>query len=194
MLSHLHVARSKTLCGLEHSIKYRKKLAESAFYISVGRELLITVEQEQHLYNFVNDFSDPKYTSGRMVISVHKGVFYFNDVDLINDIKQLSYLSKVQIYQCVPHSAAGEIYLKNSKYQYRSYFTNIYDKKHILDIANVVNHNGFHASAVVRDVNQTFWSIRNNYFVDHNAMSELTMLHLIVPGCIRKTVKIVNDK
>jgi hypothetical protein len=90
------------------------------------------------------------------------------------------------------------ILLKNPQHQFRSYFkiTKITsDQKDML--INFLNNQraGIRVSPALETwITGKFHRTQDYFFVDHNEMSWLTMLSLVHPGIIRKTLQIVTDK
>jgi hypothetical protein len=48
--------------------------------------------------------------------------------------------------------------------------------------------------AMIQWINQPFIRLQGHYFVDHDSPQWLTLISLVCPGIIRKTMQILADK
>jgi len=195
-LNNISAARSMTHYGVDRAIALRRK-----WLVSWGARVIpsgITETTAGDLHSFVDDIADIKQ-HGRLVIGMNVGYLYHSELDKINQLQQLPYIEVTDTYQCEPQCGPGEIKLKNNSFAYRSYFKSIADHNIIKNIFSVINRNGIAgcpsiAYAASKHANTYMGYISSGYFIDHNHLSDLTMLQLVVPDCIRKTVRIVSDK
>jgi hypothetical protein len=90
------------------------------------------------------------------------------------------------------------IQLKNPRHQYRSYFkiTKITSQQKNMLINFLTNQQSSIriSPALTTWTTSVFYRTQDYFFIDHNEMSWLTMLSLVHPGIIRKTLQIVAAK
>ena len=137
----------------------------------------------------------------KIVIAGSMIYVYTNDVTLIKDICNLPWVvpSTTRVSTITLAGTAGAITLKSPDHAWRTYFKNMYFPHAV--------------GAAIRDFLQAQEGIRlspalkkywdrqkppmfslNYFFVDHDSASTMSMLGLIAPGLVRKTVPIVADK
>jgi hypothetical protein len=157
----------------------------------------ITEEVEQNLY----DFADILRNSGvdlKLVVSSNCGWVYTNSLELIGRLKPMRMLTGKKYSEAVIDRPKNTILLKNPQHQFRSYFkiTKITsDQKDML--INFLNNQraGIRVSPALETwITGKFHRTQDYFFVDHDEMSWLTMLSLVHPGIIRKTLQIVTAK
>lgn len=157
----------------------------------------ITEEVEQNLY----DFADILRNSGvdlKLVVSSNCGWVYTNSLELIGELKPMRMLTGKKYSEAVIDRPKNTILLKNPQHQFRSYFkiTKITsDQKDML--INFLNNQraGIRVSPALETwTTSAFHRTQDYFFVDHDEMSWLTMLSLVHPGIIRKTLQIVTAK
>lgn len=146
-----------------------------------------------HFCDFlVNDTRDR-----RLVINYKTVCVYTSDPTLIDDILDLNYVVRPRVRKIELVGEAGSVRLSQSDYKFRSYFR--YAR---LDIGQATNIKNFlSAQTEIRlspslknwCLHQRTWKICSDYFfIDHNEQGTLSMLGLITPRLIRKTVPIVT--
>jgi len=188
-LAHLNAARHRSHISIIKSIALRKNynaiLLKGAPWLDRDWSSI-----ETNLHRFVDDIADIKQ-DGRFILGYRTGYLYHNDYNTIVRVSQLPYIQVHNIRWANPQCAPNTIKLRNNLFVYRSYFKSTFSHK-VKNIVNTIKRNGLGCSPTLlkRDTNH----IASGYFVDHNHMSELIMLQLIIPGCIRKTLNIDNNK
>jgi len=125
---------------------------------------------------------------------------YTPDLDLPKRIWDLDYLDHTRMTLSTFDSVGkpGTVYLQNPDHLYRSYFR---QRKLESDQGNRVRgflsaQQGLRMSASLRywtEKEQESW-LKEYYFIDHDDQGILTMLALIDPRLIRKTLSISSDK
>ena len=134
----------------------------------------------------------------KLVVSVDQARVYTNDSKLINQLDQLICLSNKTYTRAQISRPKNTIRLKNPKYQHRSYFKIIkltVENKHIL--VNFFTNQQGHirlSPALVDWTTQSFLRTQDYFFIDYNSESWLTMLSLVHPSLIRKTMQIIPAK
>jgi hypothetical protein len=161
-----------------------------------GRNV-ITDEVEQHLH----DLAEMLISSGvdyKLVVSVDFGWLYTNDIELIDQLRQQKMLSNKIYTEAIVDRPKNTIRLKNPKHQHRSYFklTKITEQQKINLVNFLTNqHEAVRCSpALVGWIKTPFHRTQDYFFVDHQDMTWLTMLALVHPGLIRKTLQIIAAK
>ena len=152
----------------------------------------ITAYTRENLYAFA-DFLQRVEDPYKMVISVDQCWIYSNNPILLERIGRLPFVSSVKYTRADVVRARGTITLKNPKHEYRSYFRSVKltstEKNQIDDF---LKQQAVKISPGLQTwINSPFERTQDYFFVDYNGSSWLTMLSLIRPGLIRKTVEIV---
>lgn len=134
----------------------------------------------------------------KLVVSVNQGYVYTNNLDLINQLNNLPELTYKTYTQAQVTRPKNTIQLKNAHHQFRSYFKILkfteQQKDHLMDfLYNQRNHVRV-SPALQRWIDQPFNRSQDYFFVDHDSESWLTMLNLVYPGLVRKTVCIIPAK
>lgn len=129
----------------------------------------------------------------KLVTSVHRGWLYTNDPQIFNSIKKLAGVTNTRYTQAQVVRASDTILLKNPKYPLRSYFRSIKLTAQDRDLLKQFLHNQQTNTGLSPSLTQwlidPFYRLQDYYFVDHDELW-LTMLALVRPGLIRKTVTI----
>ena len=134
----------------------------------------------------------------KLVMTVDQGYVYTNDLALIDALDAMPVLIHKSFTQAVITRAKNTVQLKNPQYQFRSYFRvtklTLQQKDHLMDF--LYNQRGHVrvSPALQRWIDQPFNRTQDYFFVDHNTESWLTMLNLVQPEIIRKTMHIIPAK
>ena len=123
------------------------------------------------------------------------GHLYVNDLNHINQLFSINGVTYDKITQVVINRPRDTVLLKHSKYQLRTYFRDLHltsqqqgQLKHFLQ-----SQEDFRLSPGLADFVDNYYLYTYRYhFIDHNRDSDLLMLEMIVPGIIRKTLKIIE--
>lgn len=134
----------------------------------------------------------------KLVVSVDQGYVYTNDLALIDILGAMPELIHKSFTRAVVTRAKDTVQLKNPRHQFRSYFKStkltVEQKDHLMDfLYNQRNHVRVSA-ALQRWIDLPFNRTQDYFFVDHDTETWLTMLNLVQPGLIRKTMRIVPAK
>jgi hypothetical protein len=134
----------------------------------------------------------------KLVVSVNQGHVYTNDLNLINQLNQLDFLANKYYSRAQINRPQNTIRLKNPRHQYRSYFKitklTAVQKDHLMDFLHNQQASVRVSPALQRWIDQPFNRTQDYFFVDYNSASWLTMLALVNPGLIRKTMQIIPAK
>jgi hypothetical protein len=116
----------------------------------------------------------------------------FDQLDCLDGVERKSYS------RAVINRPPNTIQLKNPKHNFRSYFkiTKLTDvhKDHLMDFLHNQKDYVRVSPALQQWIDQPFNRTQDYFFIDHDGMSWLTMLSLVRPGLIRKTMQIIPTK
>jgi hypothetical protein len=134
----------------------------------------------------------------KLVVSVNTAHVYTNDLTLIDQISDLSGITHKDYSRAVICRPKDTIRLKNPRHQFRSYIkrTKITNeqKDYLTDF--LYNQRDYIrvSPALQTWIDRPFHRTEDYFFIDHADMSWLTMLSLVRPGLIRKTMQIIPTK
>lgn len=157
---------------------------------------VITDEIRADLHLICNKILDSQVDC-KLIVSTHFGWIYTNDLNLINQLKSLRCLTNKTYTQAVVNRPKNTVRLKNSPYSTRSYFINVKltpaEKDTLKNFfANQQEHirtsPSFNSWLTVHPYLRT----QDYFFIDYTGEQWLTMLSLIRPGLIRKTLTIIT--
>lgn len=134
----------------------------------------------------------------KLVVSMNQAHVYTNDTLLINRLDRMPMLEYKTFAQAQVTRPKDTVALKRPKHHLRSYFKlrslTAQQKEHLQAFLD-------HHQDTVRvspALNQWFvvpyTRLQDYFFVDHDKESWLTLLNLVVPGIIRKTLHIITAK
>lgn len=133
----------------------------------------------------------------KLVVSVSQAYVYTNDVALINQVSALSGVARKEYTRAIIGRPKNTIKLKNPKHQFRSYFkiTKLSDEQKSYLTNFLMTQPTIRISPSLDGwIVSPFRRTQDYFFIDHNEMSWLTMLALVRPGLIRKTMQIISAK
>lgn len=197
-----HLPEAASLRKLTHeyitdSLNIRRQWA-SAVATKWGRLVpSITKEVEDNLHclcDFLTAELDYKMYTGSDILRI-----YTNSVDLLSRIDQHEFLKHKKYSQVIVDRPRGTLMLKKSKYKHRVYFRSM----KITGVARVslknfltTQSNDIRLSPSLTDWlrNEKYVRVWESFFVDYNTETWPTMLSLVCPGVIRKTLEIITTK
>jgi hypothetical protein len=134
----------------------------------------------------------------KLVVGANQCYVYTNDVALIDILDDLDFLTYKTYTQAVIARDKNTIQLRNPKHQFRSYFRSIrisaQQKDHLVNFFHNQQNQVRISQALTRWFDQPFEYLQDYFFVDHDSQTWLTMLSLVSPGLIRKTMHIIPAK
>jgi hypothetical protein len=134
----------------------------------------------------------------KLVVSINQGYVYTNDLALIDQLDHMPELIYKTYTQARVVRPRNTIQLKNPQHQFRTYLTMCKltaEQRHNLEEFLITQSDHVRISpALARWIDQPFNRTQDYFFVDHNAESWTTMLSLVAPGIIRKTMHIIAAK
>ena len=151
--------------------------SELAYLLAVNQELNTAAEQHKRI---------TCYDSMQI---------YTNDSALLERVRLLNTATDAKYHQAIIDRPLNVLIRKQNKYQYRTYFKSVNVspdastrvKKFLLDRTDCFK---FTPSFKYYLTSYGKMYFRDYFFVDHNSMSEITMLSLVCPGIVRKTMPI----
>lgn len=132
----------------------------------------------------------------KMVLFSNFVYLYTNDATIPQKLQDLPYVKNVFLHQAdlvLPHDI---LIRENPQWKYRSYFRERYlgeERGNILSRFLLNRKDCFGYSNTLNSRMQDESGLRrcqSHYFVEHNDLRDLTMLDLVCPGIIRKTLPI----
>ena len=133
----------------------------------------------------------------KLVVSVSNAHVYTNDRKLIDQISNLSGVTQTYYTRAVVCRPKDTIQLKKPQHAFRSYFKMVkLTDEQKLQLTNFLanQYTARISPALGAWLNLKFNRTQDYFFIDHNEMSWLTMLSLVRPGLIRKTMQIIPAK
>jgi hypothetical protein len=135
----------------------------------------------------------------KLVIYGDWGYVYSSDLSMLRNMEKLDYLKPVNMKHAVTDIPRGSILIKSSQHEYRSYFragrVTAQQRESLRNfLANQQDIRTGPGLQRLLNNTQTHHYINDNMFIDHNGQGIVTMLGLILPRSIRKTLNLVRDK
>jgi hypothetical protein len=134
----------------------------------------------------------------KLVVSVNQGYIYTNDLGLIDQLSVMPELTYKSYTQALVTRAKNTLQLKNPQYQFRTYLKMLKlterQKDQLMDFLHGQRGHVRLSPGLDRWFDGPFNRCQDYFFVDHNTESWLTMLSLVHPGIVRKTMHIIPAK
>jgi hypothetical protein len=153
----------------------------------------ITDQTRENLYAFA-DFLQQVTDPYKIVISINQCWIYSNNSNLLERIGRLPFVSSTKFTQAVIARPRNTVAVKHPRHQHRSYFRNIKLTDSEKDRIQCFLHSQPDvriSPALTQWLATPFNRTQDYFFIDYNAETWLTMLALVRPGLIRRTVQIV---
>ena len=198
-LDHAHIdsqiERRIAWRSIQHTLAPNRTTGAIATMLS-NRAKKINETTVEHLHTLA-DILLTASTNFKLVVSSFTGYVYANDLALIDRVSQLPGITNVEYTRAIVGRPKNTIRLKNPQHQWRSYFkisklsteqktqlTNFLANQHTVRLS----------PALAQWTDQKFTRTQDYFFVDYNEPAWLTMLSLVQPGLIRKTLQIIPTK
>ena len=134
----------------------------------------------------------------KLVVSVHQGYVYSNDLMLLSQLDSMPELTWKTRTQAQVDRPQNTIRLKKSNYNFRSYFRPLHlsteQKQQLTNFLKTQQNFVRTSPAMNQWLLDSFTRLQDYYFVDHDSEQWLTLISLVTPGLIRKTMQILVDK
>jgi hypothetical protein len=199
----LSSVRNRTHAGVDEALNARSWMREINFggswkYRSPRRHE-ITDELREDCHTLLNYFIHlPK--SYKLTISTDTGYFYTNSLQDVTDLLNYPGVIFEQLKQAVVDIPENSIVIKSANHNFRTYFKSQFlstmkQKDNLMEM--LYNQKDIRLGPAMQTWFDRYTSskyIYDNYFIDHNDMGLLTMIHLICPVKIKHTLNILRDK
>jgi hypothetical protein len=137
-------------------------------------------------------------TDCKLVVSVDQAWVYSNDLKLIQTINDLDFLIRKSYNRAVITRPKDTIQLKKPRHKCRSYFRSAKltdsQKNQLIAFLTAQNEWIRVSPALASWLTTPFHRVQDYFFVDYDTTSWATMLALVHPGLIRKTLAIIPYK
>jgi hypothetical protein len=134
----------------------------------------------------------------KLVVSVNQAWIYMNDIDLIDQLDVMPILQHKTYTQAQVNRPRDTVKLQRSKHKFRTYFRSIkltVAEKQMLSAFLINQESHIKLSPSFRAwIQNPFNRVQDYFFVDYSTSNWLTMLSLVHPGLVRKTLHIITDK
>jgi hypothetical protein len=174
----------------------KSKSASLIATVVSNRSKIITDATVENLHTFAEVLLTTP-AAFKLVVSAFTGYVYTNDLTLIDQVAKLSGIANPEYTRAVVGRPKNTIQLKDPKYQWRSYFKLsklTAEQKQYLTNFLTNQHDVRTSPALTNWINFRYTRTQDYFFVDYNEPTWLTMLSLVQPGLIRKTLQIVPAK
>lgn len=181
--------------------RFNSRVSVAAYHGSWGRQYSDAACQMYltHLSQTADVLWDHR-TDSKITFSGDWGYVYTNDIALTQALAVLPFVRYYGLTEAVVSKPRDTVVLKDSKFTHRSYFSErAYtkdEKERLLQFFNNQPEIFVSKPAIkwLMDIKGWRWS-RNYFYVDHNSQLIITMIGLVLPGIIRKTLPIIlKDK
>lgn len=173
-------------------IKSRTNYLSGMSAFQSARAQAVTPAVRDNLHRAV-DFFTGLTVSHKLSVTTHQGTVFLNDLELIEQLRNLPGVRIVEVRQALIDRPAGTVLLNNPEHQHRSYFKFVKitaDQKRNLK-QFFTNQTEIRMSpSLITWFDSPFHRVQDYHFIDHNGSGDLIMLGLIAPGLIRKTLQI----
>ena len=182
--------RAKSSAGVLEAIRHRNH-TRSQYYSSNSQ---ITKKQKENLLAMFSEL-EPVRDQLKLVISFNIMYIYGNDASVLQKLADLPYVNFCNAVQAVIDRPRDVVVISNPKFKYRSYFKEKVLEEHERD--RLLNF--LESRKDVFRVTNTLKHTLNRYrihwlprhlFIEHNDPKDITMLSLVMPGIIRKTLAV----
>jgi len=172
--------------------EYRRQYSRSARpYTAPDISLKIRQQLHELADILITSNEDYKFNTSYRVIWL-----YTNSETLIKDLANLEFINKIKVSEAKVDRPMGTIKLKNPVHTHRSYFRfnrpGEDDRRRVINFLTAHENHIRPSPALISWVrNPSFPFILDYYFIDYTGESWLTVLTLLYPGLIRKTLSII---
>ena len=191
--------RELSHAAIDRTISHRQNFfaTKLSFYNKNLREKEILGVTIANLHLFC-DFLLGAQAEYKNVISGNWVTIYTNDLKLLNQIANIDYIDRLDYKKVLVNRPRDTIVLKNSLYTTRGYFRGARitaQERAILCNFLTAQKEHIRLSPGLKSwVKSGYNTIFDYFFIDYTDDQWLTMLSLVRPGLVRKTVKILQDK
>lgn len=182
--------RANSIAELHKAISYRNIARQrwSSFRDIIGGEVVTNLNDMWHRLDAVRD-------KIKLVISFNRVYIYSNDLALLQQLVSPSYVTIPWYQQACVAFPRGVVLKKDPKFKLRSYFKDKtltqeqFDK--LRDFITSRDDCYGITKSLKGNLKYARWPyLHRHWFVEHNDLKDITMLSLVCPGVIRKTLDV----
>lgn len=181
--------RAKTAKALKEAISWRNTQRSSW-----SNHDMITGSTEANLYSM---FDELELVRDKIKLIISFGVLYIygNDTAVLEHLANLPYVKFCSAVQAVVDRPRDVVFKTDPKFAFRSYFRERMlddeDRNRLLNFLDLQKDTFSITNTVKSQLNRNRHNwIQRWHFIEHNDPKDITMLSLVVPGLIRKTVPV----
>jgi hypothetical protein len=134
----------------------------------------------------------------KLVVSMNQGYVYTNNTDLIDQLDVMPQLTGKTYTQARVVRPKNTIQLQNPQHQFRTYLTmcklTAEQRRNLEQFLITQSAHVRLSPALARWIDQPFNRTQDYFFVDHATESWCTLLSLVQPSLVRKTMHIIPAK
>lgn len=179
--------------------EWRERLRQRWPADQLNRYTATITDAQREAVHAMADFILAIQAPYKIVVENRNMRIYTNDVQVLNMIDQLKYVDRKCYSQTIVDRPRNTVRLKNPRHKYRSYFreTKITPEDRAAITQFLTAQQGIRIGQGLQDwldeKRLTYASkyTRDYFFVDYDHPGWSTMLNLVRPGLIRKTVDII---
>ena len=153
----------------------------------------VTPEIKKGLHDLVDVLTNLQQPH-KLVVSTHSFSMYTNDVLVFDRMETALLMPVIKRCEAWIDRGQGTMLLKDPQHTHRSYFALAQltqEQKQAL-VRFLQNQTQIRMSpSLVAWSGSRYSRLQDYYFIDHNGAADLTMLNLVQPGLIRKTLQIL---
>lgn len=157
----------------------------------------ITDKTVEDLHAVAQQLSDTT-AAYKLVVTLNQSYVYTNDLNLIDQLSAMPELTYLSYTRAVVSRPKNTIQLKDPQHAFRTYLKRLklqsQQKDNLMDFLHNQQEHVRLSPALRHWFDLSFVRTQDYFFVDHNAESWLTMLSLVHPGIVRKTMHIIPAK
>jgi len=153
----------------------------------------VTTEIRQNLHDLVTVLTELTQPH-KLIVSSHSFSIYTNSLEVFDSLETQLAVTVIKRCEATIDRSQGTILLTDPQHTHRSYFSLTQlttDQKKTL-VRFLQNQTQIRPSpSLAAWCTSRYSRLQDYYFIDHNGAADLTMLNLVQPGLIRKTMQIL---
>ena len=157
----------------------------------------VTEQQQQNLHNFLDSLQKLQ-GNYKVKFSYHTMHFYVDERNLVEELCSMPAVKVWQIRQAVLDIPRDSMYIKSAKHDYRTFFKSQWvSTEQRKNLSQFLSNNFLRIGPGLNEWLVYFPNskyVADNFFIDHNDKSILTMLSLATGIKLKRTVKLIRDK
>lgn len=190
---------------IDHVIRARQRWRELSQHRRNRSNILITGHGRQiineltirNLHALADVLIHSQYEF-KSVVSINTMWVYSNDTELFDELMALDFVLIPSFSQAVITRARNTIQLRNPKHSQRSYLRMVkMSAEQKAQLSRFLRNSQTYvrlSPALTSWLDNKFMRLQDYFFVDHSGDQWLTLLNLVHPGLIRKTLQIQQTK